>query len=95
MKQPANCKYTPLENHLRRLSATQESLTLTFDQIEQAMQSKLPNSAYERLTWWDNEIHSKLSHKYAWLHAGWQVDKVDLSIHSVNFIRIAGNKRHN
>jgi hypothetical protein len=95
MKQPVNCKYTPLENHLRMLSATQESLTLTFDQIEQAMQSKLPKSAYLRLAWWDNEIHSTLSHKYAWLHAGWQVAKVDLGIHSVIFIRIAGNKRHN
>ncbi len=87
MKQPANCKYTPLENHLRALPGTKNALTLSFEQVECAMQSKLPKSAYIHLTWWDNAIHSTLSHKHAWLHAGWQVDKVDLSTRSVRFVR--------
>ena len=93
MNQPANCKYTPLENHLRSLSAdltlsgSPTTLTLSFDQIEQAMQSKLPRSAYLRLTWWDNAVHSTLSHKHAWLHAGWQVEKADLSAKWVRFVR--------
>ncbi len=93
MKQPANCKYTPLENHLRSLSAdltlfdTQTTLTLSFDQIEQAMQSKLPKSTFLRLSWWNNAVQGKLSHKYAWLHAGWQVEKADLSAKWVRFVR--------
>jgi hypothetical protein len=87
MKQPDNCKYTPLENHLRLLAATQPELTLSFEQIEAAMHSRLPKSAYDRLSWWDNVVQSTLSHKHAWLHTGWQVDKVDLSGKLVHFVR--------
>jgi hypothetical protein len=87
MKHPANCKYTSLETHLRELSGTHETLQLTFDQIEDAMGSSLPKSAYARLSWWDNAIHSTLSHKYAWLHAGWEVEVVDLSSKWVRYFR--------
>lgn len=87
MKQPAQCKYAPLENYLRLLSANQTALTLSFEQVEQSMQSKLPKSAYLRLSWWDNVVCSRLSHKHAWLHAGLQVEMVDLSGKWVRFIR--------
>jgi hypothetical protein len=88
MKRPdSECKYSPLETHLRALAATQNELTLSFEQIERAMDSPLPKSAYERLTWWDNEIHSTLSHKYAWLNAGWKVETADLSKKRVRLIR--------
>ncbi len=88
MNQPIICKYTALENHLRVLSATRSELTLTFEQIEMAMYSKLPRSAYIRIAWWDNVVQSTLSHKYAWLHAGWQVDEVNLSARWVRFVRM-------
>jgi hypothetical protein len=87
MNQPINCKYTPLENHLRALSDTRSELTLTFEQIEMVMHSKLPNSAHISNAWWDNAVKSTLSHKYAWLHAGWQVEEVDLSARRVRFVR--------
>ena len=87
MKQPVHCKYTPLENHLRQLSATGSILTFSFEQIEIVMQSKLPKSAFLRLSWWDNAVHSTLSHKHAWLHANWQVDQIDLSGKLVRFVR--------
>jgi hypothetical protein len=92
MKPPAHCKYTPLENHLRILSATESVLTIFFEQIEMAMQSKLPKSAYLRLSWWDNAVHSTISHKHAWLHAGWQVEQVDLSGKWVRFVRTLQNE---
>ena len=86
MKQPKNCKYTPLKDHLRDLSATNTTLTLSFEQIETAMHSPLPKSAYARLTWWGNEVNSTLSHKNAWLHAGWKVETVDLAEKWVRFV---------
>ncbi len=52
------------------------------------MGSKLPKSAYDRLTWWDNSVQSTLSHKHAWLHAGWQVERIDLPGKLVRFVRI-------
>jgi hypothetical protein len=82
-----HCKYTPLEDQLRLLSATQTALKLSFDEIEQVMQSKLPKSASLRLSWWDNTVMGTLSHKHAWLHAGLQVEQVDLSGRWVRFIR--------
>ena len=87
MKQPENCKYTPLEDQLRDLAATKRSLMLSFDQIEAALHSPLPKSAYARLTWWDNQVNSKLSHKFAWLHAGWKVETADLAEKRIRFVR--------
>jgi hypothetical protein len=87
MKQPAHCKYTPLEEHLRQVSAHEASLTFTFERLEQAMQSKLPQSAFERASWWNNEVRSTLTHKNAWLHAGLKVAEVNLGEKWVRFVR--------
>jgi hypothetical protein len=89
VKQPASCKYTPLESYFRSLPASQTELVLSINQIETIMQSKLPRSAYERGTWWDNEVHSTLSHKNAWLHAGWNVKSTDLEGQKIKFVRAA------
>jgi hypothetical protein len=87
MKQPAHCKYTPLEDHLRSLSPNQTILSFTFEKIERIMGSRLPESAYTRTTWWDNTVISTLSHKNAWLHAGFRVERIDLLGRLVRFIR--------
>jgi hypothetical protein len=92
ISQPAHCKYTPFEVYLREIPVNQNTLTLSFEQIERAMNNPLPKSAYERLTWWSNEIHTGLSHKNAWLNAGWNVESVDLAGKWVQFIR-AKDKR--
>ena len=83
----SECKYTSFEAHLSELSATQSTLTLSFEQVERAMNSKLPKSAYERFTWWNNEVNSTLSHKNAWLNAGWKVEIVNLVEKWVRFVR--------
>jgi hypothetical protein len=87
MKQPAHCKYTPFETYLREVPAGQRELTLTFEQIEQVMASRLPKTAYERLTYWTNEVPAGLSHRNAWLHAGWTVSATSLSEKWVTFVR--------
>jgi len=84
MKPPAHCKYSPLEAHLREISAAQLALTLTFEQIERSMHS-MPKSALKRISWWNNEIHSTLSHKKAWLHVGLKVDEINLAEKWVRF----------
>lgn len=45
-------KYTPLENYLRDLSASQKEIALSFEQIEGILNDKLPPSAYEYWAWW-------------------------------------------
>jgi len=78
---------SPFETHLRALSGTQGTLTLTFEQIERLMHSPLPKSALTRQPWWEDKVHSTLSDKYAWLHAGWQMEELELSAKWVRFIR--------
>jgi hypothetical protein len=87
MKPSASCKYTPLEDYLRTLSPTQTILAFPFEKIETILHSRLPKSAYVRLTWWDNSVNGTLSHKHAWLKAGWSVERVDLLGKLVRFKR--------
>jgi hypothetical protein len=92
MKQPAHCKYTPFEAYLRSVPDEQRELVMTFEQIEHVMASSLPKTAYQRQTYWGNGIPSGLSHKNAWLHAGWMVASADLVEKRVNFVR--GGQEH-
>jgi hypothetical protein len=39
-------KYTPLEHYLRDLSASQQEVIHSFEQIERILNDKLPSSAY-------------------------------------------------
>ena len=41
-------KYSPLEEHLRNLPASQRQVKLSFAQIETILKSKLPESAQEQ-----------------------------------------------
>jgi hypothetical protein len=79
MKQPEHCKYTPFEDYLWAVPDDLETLTLSFAEIEAILNSPLPKSARERLTWWNNEAGAGLSHKNAWLNAGWNVEAADLT----------------
>jgi hypothetical protein len=68
-------KYEPLGNHLAALPATQDSITLSFDEIEQIIGAKLPRSATEHREWWANqEYGSRAPH---WQKAGFKLDRVD------------------
>ena len=65
-------KYAPLENYLRGLPAAkrprsrakgadQKEVTLSFQQIEKILNSKLPASAYEDERWWQHETEATTS----------------------------------
>jgi hypothetical protein len=81
-------KYTPLENHLRDLPATQKEVTLSFDQIEGILKSKLPFSAYESQLWWEHEKEGNHVNARSWANAGWRVDMVDLNRKWVKLARL-------
>ncbi len=71
-------KYTPLSNYLSTLPKTTRDITLTFDQIEQVIHTKLPKSAYQYQAWWANERRGRHVEAHAWLEAGWLVETVNL-----------------
>ncbi len=80
-------KYTPLENYLRDLSADQKEVTLSFEEIETIIHSKLPSSAYGYLQWWEHETEGNHVNSRAWTNAGWKVEDVDFSRRRVRLAR--------
>lgn len=70
-------KYEPLTDFLRAMKSTENTLTLTFKQIEQLIGAPLPTSAYEHRPWWANQSDaSSRPQALAWASAGFSVDAV-------------------
>lgn len=70
--------YSNLESLFESISNSEESLTYSFDQIENILGSELPASAKKYRQWWEN--NSDYGHVWAksWLDKGWKVSKVKL-----------------
>lgn len=75
-------KYAPLENRLSGLE--EDSLTLSYEDIEKTLGFKLPSSAYKHRAWWSN---GKKGGSKFWLRVGWMVESVRLG-ESVTFARM-------
>lgn len=71
-------KYTPLEQFLAALPASQQEVTLSFAQIERILNDKLPPSAHKYLAWWANQAKGSHVEAQAWLNAGWLVESFNL-----------------
>jgi hypothetical protein len=81
-------KYSPLENYLRDLPASQKEVALSFEQIEDILKSKLPASAYEDQRWWEHETEGNHVNKRAWANAGWKVESVDVNRKQAKLVRV-------
>ncbi|OQZ07362.1 MAG: hypothetical protein B6D36_00295 [Planctomycetes bacterium UTPLA1] len=70
-------KYEPLTDFLRATKSTENTLTLTFKQIELLIDAALPTSAYEYRPWWANQSDaSNRPQARAWMSAGLSVGAV-------------------
>lgn len=71
-------KYAPLSDFLQAMDSHVTEMTLTFEQIEQLIEDRLPPSAHKYREWWSNPTTVK-DHPYAqaWLAAGWRVETVN------------------
>jgi hypothetical protein len=58
---------------------------LSFEALEGILGRKLPASAHNHRAWWANDRSH--SHAHAWLEAGWEVDRVNLTARKVSFRR--------
>jgi len=68
-------KYQPLEAHLRK--SGQETVSMTFSEIEEVIGAELPASAFKHRGWWSNNpSNSVITH--AWLDAGYKSANVDI-----------------
>ena len=80
-------KYDPLKDYLKDLPTSLNDVTLSFDHINEILQSDLPYSANQYSAWWSNEVNGQHVQARAWLNAGWKVESVDFNRKRVRFIR--------
>lgn len=81
-------KYTPLENYLNELPINQRECALSFNQIEEILRIKLPDSAYENQKWWEHETEGNHVTQRAWTSAGWEINNLDVKSQKVKFTRL-------
>lgn len=77
-------KYKLLNEFL--LQSGEETLTMSFAEIETILGQALTPSAYKHSAWWSN---SKSGHSYAqaWLCAGYKTSAVDMTGQSITFVK--------
>ena len=79
-------KYQALEVHLRE--SGQDSVPMTFADIEQVIGAALPASAFKHRPWWSNNpSNSSITH--SWLKAGYKTENVDMAGQKLVFVKAA------
>ena len=79
-------KYAPLADHLRQ--SGQETLTMTFAEIEEVIGGALPQSAFNHRAWWSNNPTNNVM-THAWLEAGYETVNVDMAGRTLAFVKSA------
>ena len=77
-------KYNPLYDHL--VSANDDVVSLSFEEIEDILGFDLPASAHLYQAWWANEREGTHSHARSWLDASYETQGVDLNAQTVRFV---------
>jgi hypothetical protein len=80
-------RYYPLFRFLKRQAGERDEVTLTFDEMENALGRPFPASARRLPSWWSNTRSKTHVQAHAWLAAGWRVAEADLDREQVLFRR--------
>ena len=79
-------KYAPLATHLR--NSGQETVSLTFEDIERIIGAELPSSASNYRAWWSNNPTNNVM-THSWLAAGYKTANVDMAGRTLEFRKYA------
>jgi hypothetical protein len=85
--EPQDSRYTPLTDYLHNQKGDVNRLSLTFDEIEDIIGAKLPDSARHHRVWWANDT-SSLRHSSSWLDADWKTTNINMNEGTIVFARI-------
>ena len=77
-------KYAPLAAHLRKVG--QETVPMTFADIERIIGTNLPPSAFKHRPWWSNNSANSVITR-SWLEAGYKTAKVDMAGQKLMFVK--------
>lgn len=75
-------KYRELTSHFLHSGMGRESWTATFNEIEEILHFKLPDSARNHQAWWANQ---EKGHSISWMMANRRTSGVDLVEQTVTF----------
>ncbi len=81
--------YEPLTRFLE--TRREGEITLTFQELEDIIDRRLPDSARKHQAWWANTTSH--SHADAWLRLDWKTSKVDIVAERVVFARSRSNPK--
>jgi hypothetical protein len=89
---PDESRYAPLALWLRSQPIAQDRLTLSFDQIEEILGNKLPESARQHRSWWANDSVGHVQSQQ-WLEVGWRVSYINMGEGRITFARIKDREK--
>ena len=79
-------KYQNLTEYLASIDVTE--WVASFEQIEQVLGFRLPESARQHQAWWSNQMRSQ---SLGWQLAGWKTTALDLQNEKVTLVYVAGD----
>ena len=79
-------KYAALEDHLR--NSQQDTVPMTFADIERVIGADLPPSAFKHRPWWSNNPSNSVITN-SWLKAGYKTENVDMAGEKLVFTKTA------
>jgi len=85
-------RYSPLAVWLQKVPISDESISLSFKEIEQIIKDELPASARLYRVWWSNNLQIN-PHARQWWEVGWRVSTVRPPEEVVVFSRVEGRKK--
>jgi Domain of unknown function (DUF4268) len=85
-------RYSPLAIWLQKVPISDESISLSFKDIEQIIKDELPASARLYRVWWSNNLQIN-PHARQWWEVGWRVSTIRLPEEVVVFSRVEGRKK--
>lgn len=84
-------KYDSLARYLAELA--DDSVTLSFGQINDMLPGGLPQSAYDHRPWWANRNDGRGSQSTGWQSVGWESSDVDMERERVTFVRVIKHRQ--
>ena len=79
--------YAKIADFLENLDI--EELTLTFKEIEDIIGDQLPDTAYTRNQWWENNEYRHSQAKHGWLAVDWNTFDISLKSKKASFRKIS------
>lgn len=78
--------YAPLALYLQNQPFEVDRLQTTFEEIENILKTKLPDSARQHRSWWANDSVGHVQSQQ-WLAAGWRVAGINMAEENITFSR--------